>query len=191
MHESIIGGISETYYLRRVNPNAIKTAQAIYFEKFFKGEQTGSWLIAIGTKDKKHPDLFSNLKNNQRIFFTDNTIQIIDKKQPPISIVIPVYNGEKFVESCFESVLEIDYENYEVLFVNDGSTDKTLGVLKELIKKHQHIFSNINIVNLPENKGTYTARLKGIQNSRGDFIFFHDIDDIIYTNSLKLSLIHI
>jgi len=185
LHESIIGGISETYYLRRVNPNAVKTAQAIYLEKFFNGEQTGSWLIAIGTKDKEYADLFLNLKNNQRISFTDNAIQIMDKKQPPISVVIPFYNGEKFIKSCFENILEIDYENYEVLFVNDGSTDNTLGILKELISKYQYISPSINIINLPENKGTYTARLKGIQNSSGDFIFFHDIDDIIYTNSLK------
>jgi len=185
LHESIIGGISETYYLQKVNPNAIKTAQAIYFEKFFKGEQTGSWLIAIGTKDKKYADLFSNLKNNQRIFFTDNNIQIMDKKQPPISVVIPVYNGEKFVKSCFENLLEIDYVNYEVLFVNDGSTDNTLGILKELIKKHQHTFPNINIINLPENMGTYNAVVKGIQNSSGDFIFIHGVDDIMYINGLK------
>jgi glycosyltransferase involved in cell wall biosynthesis/SAM-dependent methyltransferase len=185
LHESIIGGISETYYLQKVNPNAIKTAQAIYFEKFFKGEQTGSWLIDIGTKDKKYADLFSNLKNNQRIFFTDNTIQIMDKKQSPISVVIPVYNGEKFVESCFENIIKLDYENYEILFVNDGSTDNTLGVLKELISKYQYVSPIINIINLPENKGTFIARAKGIQNSGGDFIFSHNIDDIIYTNSLK------
>jgi glycosyltransferase involved in cell wall biosynthesis/precorrin-6B methylase 2 len=185
LNESVIGGISETYYLQKVNPNAIKTAQAIYLEKFFKGEQTGNWLVAIGTNDKKYADLFSNLKNSQRISFTDDAIQIMDKKQPAISVVIPFYNGEKFIKSCFENILEIDYENYEVLFVNDGSTDNSLGILKELMKKHQHIFSNINIINLSENKGTYTARAKGIQNSGGDFIFFHDIDDIIYTNSLK------
>ncbi|WP_121959103.1 glycosyltransferase [Petrotoga sp. 9T1HF07.CasAA.8.2] len=186
LNESVIGGIVEVYYyLKRINPNAVKTALAIYFEKFFRGEQTGSWLVAIGTRDKKYAELFSNLKNNKRIFFKDNAIQIMDKKQSPISVVIPVYNGEKFVKNCFENVLEIDYENYEVVFVNDGSTDNTLGILKELIKKHQHTFSKIKIINLSENKGIYTARAEGLQNSSGDFIFFHNIDDKIYTNSLK------
>ncbi|MGB4714579.1 MAG: glycosyltransferase family A protein, partial [Defluviitoga tunisiensis] len=185
LNESIIGGVSEAYYLKRINPKLINIAMSIYFEKFFKGKQSGNWLIAIGTQDKKCAELFSNLKNDQCIKFENNNVEIIEKKQPSVSIVVPVYNGEKYIKRCFENLLEIDYGNYEIVFVNDGSTDNTLKLLEEMIQIYGKSFPFVNIVNLPNNLGTFHARFQGTINSQGEFVFFHDVDDIVFKKSLK------
>jgi len=80
LNESIIGGVSEAYNLKRINPKLINIAMSIYFEKFFKAKQSGNWLIAIGTQDKKCAELFSNLKNDQCLKFENNNVEIIEKK---------------------------------------------------------------------------------------------------------------
>jgi len=185
LNESIIGGVSEAYYLKQINPKLINIAMSIYFERFFKAKQSGNWLIAIGTQDKKCAELFSNLKSDQRLKFENNNVEIIEKKQPSVSIVVPVYNGEKYIKRCFENLLEIDYGNYEIVFVNDGSTDNTIKLLEEMIQIYGKFFQFINIANLPKNKGTFHARLEGICKSTGEFVFFHDVDDLIFKKSLK------
>lgn len=185
LNESIIGGVSEAYYLKQINPKLINIAMSIYFEKFFKAKQSGNWLIAIGTQDKKCAELFSNLKNDQCIKFENNNVEIIEKKQPSVSIVVPVYNGEKYIKRCVENLLEIGYGNYEIVFVNDGSTDNTIKLLEGMIQKDSRSFPEINIVNLPKNLGIFHARLQGITNSQGEFVFFHNVDDLVFKDSLK------
>jgi len=99
-------------------------------------------------------------------------LKLSKKKQPSVSIVVPVYNGEKYIKRCFENLLEIDYGNYEIVFVNDGSTDNTIKLLEGMIQKDSKSFPEINIINLPKNLGTFHARFQGITNSQGEFVFF-------------------
>lgn len=98
-----------------------------------------------------------------------------------ISIIIPVYNGEGEIEKCLNSIFEQTYKNYEVVVVNDGSTDKTLEILKKYKEKYK---KKINIIN-QENKGQAVARNNGIKKVNGKYITFLDADDYFDKNFLK------
>lgn len=91
-----------------------------------------------------------------------------------VSIIIPAYNVEKEIERCVESVLSQTYQKIEVILVNDGSTDKTLEVLRQLEKKDRRI-----VVVDKKNEGVTKARLTGVKQSTGDWIGFVDGDDYI------------
>ena len=90
---------------------------------------------------------------------------IMDK----ISIIVPCFNAEKYICRCVDSLLNQDYDNYEVVIVNDGSVDDTLNILN----KHKNN-SKIKIIS-QKNSGVSVARNTGISNSSGDFICFVDI----------------
>ncbi len=94
--------------------------------------------------------------------------------QPKISVIIPVYNSEKYIRKCLDSVILQTYEVYEILCINDGSTDNSLKILQEYAQKD----SRIKIFN-QENKGPAAARNCGLQNATGDYISFVDADDWI------------
>lgn len=89
-----------------------------------------------------------------------------------ISIIIPVYNIEKYLSRCIESVLDQTYQNLEAIFVNDGSTDNSLKILEEYQKKDKRI----KIIN-KENAGSGAARNDGIEQSKGEYLAFLDSDD--------------
>ena len=94
-----------------------------------------------------------------------------------VSIIIPVYNVEKYIEKTVESVLNQDYKNIEVILVNDGSQDKS----KDIIEKFSKIDSRIRIIN-KENGGVSSARNEGIRSAAGDYITFIDGDDWVEPN---------
>lgn len=91
-----------------------------------------------------------------------------------VSIVVPIYNAEKFIDRCFESLINQTYKNTEIILINDGSKDNSLKIIKEYEKKYDnvHVFSQ-------ENKGPGEARNKGISLSTGNYITFVDSDDFI------------
>jgi CDP-glycerol glycerophosphotransferase len=96
-----------------------------------------------------------------------------------VSIIIPVYNAEPFLRECLDSVLVQDYCDYEVIMVNDGSTDGSLGLLKEYAGKDSR-FVCIN----QENQGAGGARNTGIEASKGMYLLFLDADDMLARNTL-------
>ena len=93
---------------------------------------------------------------------------------PLVSIVIPIYNAEKYLKDCLESILKQTYKNYEIIAVNDGSTDKSRSILEKFLK----IEKRIKIINL-KNSGVSNARNVGIEMSKGDYICFVDSDDLL------------
>lgn len=94
--------------------------------------------------------------------------------QPLVSVLIPVYNVEEYLERCLDSVLNQSLTRIEVICVNDGSTDKSL----EILKKYQENDSRVIIVN-KENGGLPSARNAGIERARGEYIGFVDSDDYV------------
>lgn len=97
-----------------------------------------------------------------------------------VSVIIPVYNIEKYIKRCLDSVLNQTYSNLEVICVNDGSTDNSLEILKEYGRKDDRIkvFSK-------ENKGVSAARNLGIKEVTGEYITFIDGDDFVELNMIE------
>ncbi len=97
-----------------------------------------------------------------------------------ISVIVPVYNVEKYLSECLDSVLSQDEKDIEVICVNDGSTDKSLEILKEYKEKDDRI-----IIVTQDNKGLAEARNSGLNVAKGEYIFFLDSDDKMREGTLS------
>ena len=100
-----------------------------------------------------------------------------------ISIIVPVYNVESYLEECLESIKNQTYADIEVILVNDGSTDGSREICEQYCEKDIR-FRLIN----QENQGQSVARNRGVKESVGQFIMFVDSDDVINTNVLEVLL---
>ena len=105
------------------------------------------------------------------------------KFTPLISVVIPAYNAEQFLDETLESVLSQTYENWECIIVNDGSTDNTESVAKKWCEKD----SRFRLTN-KENGGLSSARNWGIKESKAEYIAFLDADDILTSDNLEVRI---
>ena len=98
-----------------------------------------------------------------------------------ISIIIPTYNAERYLDACLQSCLSQTHSDFEIVAVNDGSTDNSLKVLENYAQKD----SRITIIS-QENGGLPRARETGLKNAKGDYVFFLDSDDTITPNALEM-----
>lgn len=109
-----------------------------------------------------------------------------------LSIIVPIYNVEKYLEECLDSIYKIQGIKYEVILVNDGSTDSSEEIIKKYIKKYPSVTRYI----YKENGGLSSARNVGIKEAKGEYLSFIDSDDIIlyeefqdfFQEGLKLEL---
>ena len=101
-------------------------------------------------------------------------------KNPLISVIVPVYNAEKYIDRCIESILTQTYPYYEIILVNDGSSDYSLFLLKQ----YERDYKNIKVFT-QKNQGPGMARNLGIKKSKGEYITFVDSDDYIEDDYLK------
>lgn len=99
-----------------------------------------------------------------------------------ISIIIPVYNSEKYIEKCLDSVFDQTYQNFEVIIINDGSKDNSDSIIREYKKKYNNKITYIN----QENIGVAKTRNKAIKMATGDYIAFIDNDDFIDKDYLQV-----
>ncbi len=97
-----------------------------------------------------------------------------------ISIIIPVYNVEKYLSNCIDSVIGQTYKNIEIILIDDGSTDGSKRICEEYQKKDSRIRYMYE-----ENSGAASARNLGINNSNGKYIAFIDADDIVKENYVE------
>ena len=98
---------------------------------------------------------------------------------PLVSVIIPLYNAEEYIEECIESVFQQTYPNIEIIVVNDGSTDSSLSVLSSIQKKR-----NLIIIS-QQNKGASAARNTGIKHAKGNYFQFLDADDKLPSNKIE------
>ena len=96
------------------------------------------------------------------------------KNEPLFSIVVPVYNGEKFIKKCVRSVLKQDYSNFEIILIDDGSTDESRNICDSFCNKD----SRVKVIH-KANGGVSIARKEGVEKSRGEYIVCIDADDWI------------
>lgn len=99
---------------------------------------------------------------------------------PKISVIVPIYNVEKYLEKCINSIILQTLEDIEIILVNDGSTDKSF----EIINKYKAIDSRIIVIN-KINSGLSAARNSGLKVARGEYVGFIDSDDWIEENMLE------
>ena len=101
-------------------------------------------------------------------------------KKPFVSIIVPVFNAEKFIEATLRSIMNQTYDNFEIIAIDDGSTDRTLEILNRYNFKVK-VFQQ-------KNAGPATARNRGILESKGKLLAFCDSDDIWEPNKLELQV---
>ena len=97
-----------------------------------------------------------------------------------VSIIIPIYNSEKYLKKCIDSILEQKYNNLEIILINDGSTDNSGKICDSLAIEDKRIKVIHKL-----NEGVSIARNKGLEMAKGEYIFFIDSDDYIDENIIK------
>lgn len=95
-------------------------------------------------------------------------------KNPLVSIIVPVYNGQRYLGECIDSILNQDYENIELIIVNDGSKDASSRIIDEYAKKDKRVKAIYQ-----KNSGVSSARNNGINNANGEYVTFVDADDYL------------
>lgn len=98
-----------------------------------------------------------------------------------ISVIVPVYNVQKYLEKCIESILSQTYKNIEIILIDDGSTDNSGKICDECVERD----SRIRVIH-QKNKGLSAARNRGIECSKGKYIVFIDSDDYIHNRMIEI-----
>lgn len=93
---------------------------------------------------------------------------------PFLSVIVPIYNAEKYLRECLDSIVNQTYKDYEIILVNDGSTDKS----PQICRKYQEKYHNVIVVN-KENGGLVSARKAGLAKAQGEYIGWVDADDCV------------
>ena len=97
-----------------------------------------------------------------------------------VSIIVPVYNVESYLEECLDSIVSQTFTDMEIILVDDGSTDKSLEIMKKYACKDKRI-----ILSMQSNRGVSAARNKGLKLATGAYIFFVDSDDMIKSDTVE------
>lgn len=95
-----------------------------------------------------------------------------------ITVIINVYNGEKYIKKCLDSIVNQTYDNLDILIINDGSTDNTLKICKSYKDKRIRIITT-------KNQGLSLSRNTGIENAKGEYLYFVDADDFIELDTIE------
>jgi glycosyltransferase involved in cell wall biosynthesis len=101
---------------------------------------------------------------------------------PFISVILPVYNGEQFLKESIQSILEQTYTHFELIIVNDGSTDATHSII------NSYVDDRIICIHSPQNKGLIASLNEAIHLAKGDYIVRMDADDIAFKNRIQLQV---
>lgn len=106
------------------------------------------------------------------------TLDMSDIRNPPVSISVVNYNGQRFVESCFSAIFELDYPEFDVMMVDNASTDNSVSLVE---KK----FPRVEIFRLPENRGPNPARNFALLNAKNRHLFLLDNDAVVTPDCLS------
>ncbi|MCU4449610.1 glycosyltransferase [Acinetobacter lwoffii] len=103
------------------------------------------------------------------------------QNNPLVSVIVPVYNVERYLDECLNSIRQQTYENLEIIVVEDCSTDKSLEVLSKYLNDQR-----IKLIRHEKNSGLSAARNTGIDAAKGDYIIFVDSDDLVHLLLIEL-----
>ena len=102
-----------------------------------------------------------------------------------ISIIVPIYKVENYIERCVRSLLEQTYIGIEYIFVDDCSPDSSISILKKVIKEYPTRIDQIKIISHEKNMGLPAARNTGLKMAIGDYIFHCDSDDYVEKDMIE------
>ena len=103
-----------------------------------------------------------------------------------VTIAIPIYGVESYIEKCAISLFEQTYSNLEILFINDNTPDKSIEIIKKTLEKYPNRKNQVRIFNQPKNMGCPAARNLAVELASGDFIFHVDADDWIEPDAISV-----
>ena len=98
-----------------------------------------------------------------------------------ISVIVPVYNGEKYLLECLQSIQKQTFSDWECICVDDGSKDKSLGILQGVAQKD----ARFRVISQPHG-GVTSARRNGVEHATGEYISFADCDDVLPPDALEI-----
>lgn len=98
---------------------------------------------------------------------------------PIISVVVPIYNVENFIERCLHSLFRQTLKNIEYIFINDVSTDKSIFILNEIINLYPNRQTHVKIIHHDKNLGIAKARINGMKEAKGEYVIHCDPDDYV------------
>ena len=104
-------------------------------------------------------------------------MRVIKGMNPKVSVIIPIYNVERYIERCVVSLMSQTLEEIEFIFVNDSTPDNSMSILKNVIAKYPERLGNIIILEHEDNQGLASARNTGLRCATGDFVIHCDSDD--------------
>lgn len=107
---------------------------------------------------------------------------------PKVSILVPIYGTELYIEKCARTLFEQTYNNIEFIFVNDCTRDNSVHVLKRVLEEYPLRKSQTRIIEHKENKGLAGSRLTGLQNATGEYVWCVDSDDYVEKKSVEVLL---
>ena len=109
-----------------------------------------------------------------------------NKSKGLISIIIPVYNASEYLNRCFDSIIRQTYRNLEILFVDDCSSDDSETCIRLFMNRHEISDLKIRCIHHEYNRGVAAARNTGLDNAKGEYVYYLDADDYIEDNTLEL-----
>ena len=126
--------------------------------------------------------MIKSLRNSPRL----EKIKNINKTFPMVSIIVPARNEERYIRKCVDSLVKQDYHDFEIILINDESSDKTL----EIMNEYQNSYSTIKVLNVNRPDADWTGKnwacYQGYLNSKGDLLLFTDADSYHSENTLSL-----
>lgn len=149
--------------------NDIHTITSFIREKYTEWKRNGYTHQLVNTSLK---ETFSRGQQAQQL---EQVLLEQSQPQPLISVIVPFYNAEPYIDQCIQSILNQTYQNLQIILINDGSTDNSFAI----VEHYATTDSRIEIYSHPCNQGLSTARNTGLKYSRGEYISFIDADDYI------------
>jgi len=143
-------------------------------------EKLPCYKISLGNDLRQIPELIASFLSDPKRFDKRDDDNGKSNNKPLISVIMPVYNGEKFIKEAIDNILGQNYPALEIIVVDDGSTDNTKNIIDKL---------PVDIRYFPQtNDGPASARNKGIRDASGKYILFLDVDDLWPENNIHLLL---
>lgn len=192
--------LPKVIYGYRIRPNSITTKELseekldvfkIFgkYDLFFKDESDGTKLLVEKLKYlhlNYHDIEFVPENNRYKQLYKQEKQKLLSKiadyeSKALISIIVPIYNVEKYLRQCLDSIQDQSYQNFECLLINDGSPDNSADICKEYVSKDPR-FRYIE----KENGGVSSARNLGLEHSKGEYITFIDSDDWVDLDYLEV-----